>query len=110
MDEEKDEIEYNGTKFSFLGEINKKFVAMTQCANAIINTINNNNEHSYDFSKAIAFWETNGWDDLDQFCSDYTLGHHLLLRDRELDTPENRELFYLHLRNHILDLEDKGEV
>ncbi|WP_339705371.1 hypothetical protein [uncultured Kriegella sp.] len=96
--------EYNGTRVSFLTQAGKRLVSMTQKINAIISLINNQDSFAYDFTDAVERFQSKNYSDLEGFCCDETLSYHLLLKDRSEDTPENREMYYLALRNHLLSL------
>lgn len=102
-------MEYNGTKFSFLSEASKRFVQMTQKANQILRTINNQDEFTFDFTDAVKRFEEGSFE-LDNFCSDESLSYHLINNKTIKDTKENRELYYLSLRNHIEKLQSSGNL
>ena len=97
-------MEYNGTKFSFLNEASKKFVKMTQKANQILGAINKQDEFTFDFTDAVKRFKEGSFE-LDNFCSDESLSHHLINNKTIEDTKENRELYYLSLRSHIKNLQ-----
>jgi len=104
--------EYNGSRISFLSEASKKMVSLTQKINTILGMVNNQDsfEVDFDFSEAVELFKTGNYADLDGFCCDETLSKHMVSKGEELQTREDREIYYLALRNHILDLKDNGEL
>ena len=102
-------MEYNGTKFSFLNEASKRFVKMTQKANQILGIINNQDEFTFDFIDAVKRFKEGSFE-IDNFCSDESLSYHLINNKTIEDTKENRELYYLSLRNHIERLQASGNL
>jgi len=99
-------MEYNGTSFSFLTETGKRFIKLTKKTNQIIHLINSQNEFTFNYSDAVKRFEGGSFD-LDSFCSDETLSFYLLNSDRVIDSKENREIYYLGLRKHLLTLKAK---
>lgn len=99
--------EYNGSRVSFLSETTKKLINLTQKVNTIIGLVNNQDSFSFDFYDAVKAFKEGSFSDIDGFCCDETLSHFLLKKEPLLKTAEDKEIYFLALRNHLIQLQEK---
>ena len=62
--------------------------------------------HSFDFTEAVERFKARVWE-LDGFCVDETLVYFMLNPNAIEDTQTNRHIYYVSLRNHLLELKVK---